>query len=199
MQTLDVVNAQLATMGEHALASLDETHRFLPDCLRILDTTNRNVQARGWYFNRETLTLTPSPVDGGLYLSNDILNIRSVAPRDRYQERLSLRAGRVYDGNNATFVFTQNKEVTAIRLIPFEDLDETAASFISATAVARFQQDYDGDSTKTRSLSQDAETARIPLMAEELRQAGSNILHSNHRLQSLKTLTNGARSYYLGR
>lgn len=196
MQTLDVVNAQLATMGEHALASLDETHRFLPDCLRILDTISRSVQTRGWYFNRETVTVDPSPVDGGLYLSNDILNVRAIKLSDRYNERLSLRAGRVYDGNNATFVFTRAKTFTVIRLIPFEDLDETAAAYIGAAAVHRFQQDYDGDSTKTRSLAQDAETLRVALMSEEIRQAGSNILHNNVGLQSLKAMVRSARSFY---
>jgi tail tube protein len=188
MQTLDVINLMLGTMGELPLNSLEDSHALLPAMQGALDDANRRIQADGWWFNMEDVTLTPNPVDSALYLPNDCLSVRT----DKYN--LVKRGNRVYNLTGGTYVFTQSQlKVELIREVAFEDLPEIAASYIAAVAILKFQTDYDGDTAKGRQLANEVQTTHIAINVAHTRSRKSNLLLTNYRLQNLKQITRGAR------
>lgn len=187
MQTLSVVNLMLDTMGELPLNSLTDTHAMLATALEKLDETNRAVQAKGWWFNLETVTLTPSNIDQGIYLPNDCLEIRT--PSRNYVQR----GDRVYNLDGGSFEFDADMTIDLIRLVEFEDLPEVAATYISRMAVHAFQTSYDGDTAKTRTLEAAITLALVDINSAHTRNRRSNFINSNERLARLKYVTQGAR------
>jgi len=179
MQTLTVVNRCLATLGEKALASLEEPHPFKGDALSCLSNKNKAIQARGWWFNQETLTLNPM-VNGRIALAGDFINVRT------YDPNIVERNHYLYDSLNGTDIFTNSVKVQVIRLIPFDALPELAASYISAAAVLAFQVDFDGDSTRFQQLTKEESEARIMVTKDDIRNKQVNMIASNPRLVMLQ-------------
>jgi hypothetical protein len=193
MQTLDVVNEMLGTQGFRPLNALTEPHAFRGAAQSTLTRVNRAVQARGWWFNREPLTLQPSEIDSAIYLPGDAISVRHALAT--YVQR----GGRLYNTETGNYTFESSVDLLIIRLVPFEELPELAAAHISATAVLEYQTKYDGDTAKGRQLQ-----ARIndgaghgtlcDLQSEETRSSRVNLLTSNRRLQRLKQITRAART-----
>jgi hypothetical protein len=181
MLQLTVVNDMLGTMGEAPLNAIDDPHPYRSACISILGTVNREFQARGWWFNREALTLSPGALDGGIYLPGDAISVRT---EDRnYVQRYR----RLYNLDGGTYVFDKDQDVTVIRLVPFEHTPELYAAYAAAEATMRFQKRYDGDSDKTRTLKEERNNAQIAAMAEETRQVKANLIESNVRLSYIKS------------
>lgn len=188
MKQLDVINLMLGTMGEKPLNSLQDSHALLSAALGKLDEKSRSIQARGWWFNQEEITLTPSSLDSGIYLPNDALSVQSPS------YSVVKRGNRLYNLKGGSFVFTAPVAVQLKRQVAFEDLDDVAASYISAAAILQFQIDYDGDTIKARMLREDMLEARTTFMAEHTRQRKVNFIDSSYRLQRLKSFTRNVRA-----
>lgn len=190
--TLDVVNECLGTMGEAPLNTLAEPHEFRGSALKKLSEANSRLQARGWWFNRETLTVTPAPTTGHVVLGNDILKWQSGARSPEFLRRsqpkpwLVQRGRRLYDTRTGTFEITETTEGEITREIPFEDLPQVMQQYVKAEAVLRFQSTYDADNSKRQELLGEWQISRADAAAEDIRQSGVNLLNSNPRLQRIK-------------
>lgn len=197
MERLDVVNEMLGTMGESPLNSLTDPHTFLGAALQMLNKNDATIQARGWWFNTEDLTLPPSTIDSAIYLPGDTISvnvyrINGVATRNVVQ-----RGDRLYNTTGGTYVFTEPVRVSLKRRVDFEEIPETAAQYIASKAVLQFQSLYDGDTAKSRELA-----SRISgpdgtfqaIQREHTRESQANLLQSNTRLQRLKSITRGVRA-----
>jgi hypothetical protein len=187
MQLLTVINNCLGTMGEAPLNAVDDSHPFRAAAVSILNTVDREFQARGWWFNREVLTIAPSGLDQGIYLPGDAISVRTS------DANLVQRYRRLYNKSTGSYVFDADVEVTIIRLVPFEHTPELYAAYAAAEAVQRFQKRYDGDSTKTRQLADELREARIQAQAEETRQAKANLIDANVRLSYIKSRVRDVR------
>lgn len=193
---LDVVNDCLAIMGETPLNTLLETHAFKGAALSLLDAKNASMQSRGgqgWWFNTEQVKLTPNPQDSRIYLPGDTASVVVLCQRPQLTQR-----GRVlYDLTNGTDIFPAGTVYPAklIRLIDFESVPSSVAEFIRATVVLRFQNDYDGDQTKTRNLSADLDRLRADAMSEHMRNRKVNLLDNSPGLARIRNIVRqgGAR------
>lgn len=181
MYQLDVVNEMLGTMGEAPLATLTAPHSLRGACVRTLTNVNRRIQARGWWFNRETLKITPSVDDGTCYLPNDVLSVRT-----DHGTRYSQRGVRLYDNEAGDYVRSETT-VELVRLVPFDELPDLVRAYIGGEAILQFQRNYDGDSTKTRQIAAETEEAKGWCNGEETRQVKANRIASNPRLMYIKT------------
>ena len=189
MQTLTVVNRMLATLGEAPLNALTDPHTFRGACIERLTNRSTVVQSKGWWFNRELLTIAPNIGDGKLYLPGDVTNVIVPGRLDIVQR------GRVlYDTVNGTNVFTESVDAQITRELLFEDLPEIVAEYIAAYATLNFQTDFDGDSNKMQKLERIYQDATIAFNAEATRQIRYNVIEDNTRLMRLK-----ARIYRLRR
>jgi hypothetical protein len=182
MRILDVVNEMLGTMGETPLNSLLQPHPFLAAAKKALEDKNREIQARGWWYNTEAMVGRPSPEDSHIYLSSDILEVRAPS------RNVVQRGDRLYDLDTADTVFTADIDLSVVRLIPFEQLPELAAQFIAAEAVKAFQKNYDGDRAKTEELRGEAREARAEARAQHIRSVRANFFDSNYTLSRLRRL-----------
>lgn len=189
MQTIDVINDMLGTMGERPLVSLNDTHALLSAGLAKLAKQSEEVQAKGWWFNMELLTLTPSPTDSAIYLPNDCLGIRTD------DTSLVKRGNRIYNLTGGTYVYTGSSlDLMLIRSVPFEDLPSSAAAYVAARAVQDFQLDYDGDTAKARDLQGEVARCRVEINTEHTRARHTNLVENNVSLQRLKSFTRRART-----
>jgi hypothetical protein len=187
-------------MGEVPLNSITDPHAMRGAALSTLDRWSRKIQAKGWWFNREPRTLSPSPADSNIYLSNDIIEVRVYPNRQTglKTRNVVMRTNRLYDLDEGVYTFDDDVEVELIRLIPFENLPDSASSHIAAMAVHAFQTQYDGDSTKTRELKDRIENPKtgtlVTINSVETRQRQVNMIDSNSKLQRIKTIVRRARS-----
>ena len=180
MLKLAVLNECIALMGQAPLTSITDNHPLRAAALATLDAKNKNTQQPGYWFNTETITLTPD-LTGKVILPGDC--IRVLAPIG-----VSKRGPILYDNGNSTDLFTAPVELLVVRLLDFEILEETVAEYVCAQTVAWFQLQYDGDSNKQTQCLRRAETARINLNSEQTRQSRENRINSNPTLSYLRSI-----------
>lgn len=170
---LDVVNECLASLGEVPLNSLDDEHSFVPAARRHLRLANGREQAKGWWFNRETVILTPDPQSNFIYVPEDTI---SVDPSSQWTH-LVQRGRRLYDPLGAGYAIGKQVSVSLIRLIPFEELPPPAAAYISLCAQRDFQKAFDADRMKVEQIYKERQEAWVTLRAEDIRNVGANLLY----------------------
>lgn len=183
MLTLDVVNDMLGTMGEAPLSSLQEAHAFRGTCLNVLASTSRRIQARGWWFNMDEVVLQPM-LNQRIALPNDVMSVRT----NNYA--YVKRGEYLYDVSTSDYLFTADVPSLLIRNVPFDQLPETAAAYIGAEAVERFQKRYDGDPIKNRDLVNETRMARAECNIEHTRNRKANLILSNDNLMRIKSASN---------
>lgn len=173
MNKLDVINSMLASMGQAAVNSLDETNPFLDTGLKRLDLCLKRILARGFWFNVESRTLVPDAY-GYIQTPSDLLELRNPQGAVNHVRR----GTKIYDRKRQSYLFEGPITVTMVYALDFDDLPILAADFIGAVAVLEFQTDYDADETKTRRLERRKQEAWVSFNAEDIRQkaviVGSN-------------------------
>ena len=190
---LDVINECLASQGETPLNSLDDEHPYVSSARRMLRVANGREQAKGWWFNRETLTLTPDPQSNFIYIPEDTI---SVDPTSQWTH-LVQRGRRLYDPQGAGYAIGKQVSVTLLRLIPFEELPLPAAAYISLCAQRDFQKAFDADRMKVEQIYRELQEALMTLRAEDIRNAGVNLLYKPSTLARMNAL--GGRPMHLQR
>lgn len=168
---LDVVNEQLATMGEAPITSLNIPHPYVAAGIRELRKANKSVCADGWWFSTERATLTPgvSPTYTVTFPAGT-LSVRGLEGQP-----VSKRGSTLYDhAENETI--TVATEVELIKEIPFRDLPVFANLYVGALAVLAFQKEFDRDPDRTRDLAATANMRYVQMNAEHIRIMQTNIL-----------------------
>ena len=197
--TLDVVNDCLATMGEAPLNALTEPHSYKGAALKQLAKANERIQAPGWWFNIEVMTVIPAPTTGQVQLAGDVVKwssgVRSADTLVRSQAKpwLVKRGSRLYDTRTHSYVITEEATGEVVRLIPFEDLPSVINSYVAAEAALKFQSVYDADNSRRAELQEAWRMARLEANSENIRQLGVNMINNNVRLQRIKSVTRRLR------
>jgi len=169
---LDIVNDCLATLGEAPLNSLNEDHPLVAAGLKLLREATARVQAQGWWFNREVVTLQPDAGTGHIALPADFL---SVDPSDRGQ-RYTERGRRLYDLERQSVLFDHPVNVAIIRLVRFRDLPWSAQDLVRAATVIRFVESYDADPQRIEQVRIDYVEAFRACNTEHTRFTQPNLL-----------------------
>lgn len=178
---LEAVNAMLHSIGESPVVTIDSDTDPLPVdvdiALRVLLSTNREVQVPGWAFNTEKEYPMARDSDGFLPLPSNAL---SVDPDGYFRDRDGvMRGNRLYDRKKHTFVWDKNITATIKFLLDFEDLPEAARNYIAVRATRKFQAGSVGSATLNNFTEADETMARA-LMAHEEADAGDfNVVRDN--------------------
>jgi len=197
--TLDVVNSCLATLGEKPLNTLAEPHTFRAPAQTALRDANKRIQAPGWWFNIEAMTMTPAPLTGQMQLPGDCIKwqsgVRSSDTLIRSQAKpwIVQRGTRLYDTRTHSYVMTEDVTGEIVRLVAFDELPPVMSDYIAAEAVLKFQSNFDADNSRRQELTQAWTIARMEAKAENIRQLGVNLLNNNVRLQRIKSVTRRLR------
>ena len=164
---LDVVNAQLASMGEAPLTSLAIPHPYVAAGLNALRKASRQTQAVGWWFNVGEYDLVPDPE--AEYVITGQLPCGVLAIRAPYGMALSLRGEKLYDHIEQA---TRTRAVYGVRVtyeLPFEELPPTAQQYVCDKAVLDFQKAYDASDSRTRLCQQDVAASYVIMNQEHIR------------------------------
>lgn len=174
---LDAVNEMLAALGESPVTTLSGT---LPQDVtiarQILDRTSREVQARGFWFNRETgVELTPDG-SSNLLLADAIIKVDS--PYKDVVERSVGGVRMLYDRGTNLYTFTAPLKVDLVRLFDFAAIPESARRYITVVAARRFQNRFLGDRDAAAYTKDDELEAKAELLSDECENDDANMLQT---------------------
>lgn len=168
---LDVVNKCLATIGEVPLNSLDTDHPYAGAAARLIPECNARIQARGWWFNKETIQAHPDAQSKEIVLPADFLGVDTETAQLKYV----VRGRRLYDLVNRTYQFEEPVWVDIIRLIKFDELPYTVADLVRADVVVQFVESYDADQLRVQQVRADFQRAERICNTEHARNANVNM------------------------
>lgn len=164
MELLTAVNLVMPKLGERAVTSLTTKHPTLALLLPIIEQTLRTSLQRGWWFNEFEYTAYPSP-EGEIDIGAEAL---SFVPD--YDGVAVVRGQRLYNPQTLSYVFTEPVTGKVIQYVQFDELPESAASYVFNSALI---EAYATDVGVTQELSvwqTNAARAWNDLLAEHLRQ-----------------------------
>jgi hypothetical protein len=190
---LDVVNEMLGALGEIGLNSLVNAPPLATKGQAILRRINAREQAKGWWFNREVMTITPD-ANGYVTVPDDVLEADPTDPSLPYIKRGEY----MYDPSEGAAddprVFTLDLVLNVVRLVAFDDLPVVAQDFVSLSAQKDFVTDMDGDQVKMAAIQQDRREAWAVLNAEHTRQVDANLFRTPSIAATLMNIRGSRRS-----
>jgi hypothetical protein len=164
---LEAVNEMLKAIGETPINSLD-TIGFTDAAIAYstLQSKTREVQTRGWYFNRDTDFYFTPAADGRVVLPSNVLSVR---PSRSEERRIVPRGGALRNATDGTDIFdTDNGPVVeVVWMFAFETLPEAARRYITVKAATKFQADVMGSDVSYKFTKDDEELAFDALAFEE--------------------------------
>lgn len=172
LSELDVINDMLATLGESPLNAIEDDHPMVAAGVRFLKVASWREQAKGWWFNKEVVTLSPDN-DGFILTPADAISVDPLKPDKLFVQR----GRRLYNVEESSYKFDKEVKCNIIRSIPFEDLPPSAAAYIAQCAVLEFQTSYDADEQKTRRIERHVREALAALNTEHIRNQQVNLLY----------------------
>ena len=172
MTELDAVNEMLASIGEAPVNSIGTGLSESRLAQLQLERTSREVQRKGWFFNREyNYKLIPNN-KGEIQLPRNTLKL------DSGTQRFQARGRRLYDTLRNTYQFKDHVHVDLIKGLSWGDLPTSAQIFIVAKASRVFQNDFLGSESLSQFHLRDEQVALAELEAEEL-EAGNYSIFNN--------------------
>lgn len=195
LSELDAVNFIRGSIGASPVSTLTTDNPDVIAAKNRLDNTTTEVQARGWWFNREVALTLAADGNGEIVIPGTTI---SAIPEDPFTY-LTTRGSRVYDPINHTFNIGESVNFTVVERLAYEDLPYVAANHIQYVAARKFQADFDGDPARVQDLRSDAEVARIDLNREETKARPKNALLSAGSLRMFRRVSPQTRFTRTGR
>lgn len=124
MELLDAVNLVMPKLGERPVTSLERKHPTLAVLLPIFDSNRKRTLVRGWWFNEYAYTAYPNnqqEIDIGI----DCLSFVPEKPGEA-----AVRGQRLYNPETRNFKFTQPVKGRVLTDVPFNELPESAATYV---------------------------------------------------------------------
>ena len=178
---LSAVNDMIGLLGELPVADLEDAGPLGDAALRLLRHTAATLQAKGCYFNEETLTLTPDTETARIVLQGDCITVDAT----NKTAQVTQRGAYLYDLKNNTYDFSGSVQVDYVRFIPFADLPRVAAYYFASAAALGFCSLYDADRLKVEMAQAMYESAKRQFNAEDLRQRDTNFLRRPGHVQRM--------------
>lgn len=180
LSELDAVNEIISVIGESPINTLENMQNVdAIQALRILRTTSRQEQARGWSFNIiPEHILTPEMNTGYIFWQDNYLSLKGSGG-----EKLIRNGDYIKDLSSGNLTFKNPITCEAILLVPFEQLPEPMRSYIVTKAAFRFQSRYFGDDSLTRITTQEIQEAWMHMQEYEMENNDFNILNNTYVTQ----------------
>jgi hypothetical protein len=159
MTKLDAINAMLESVWEAPISTLDVSGvASVAMAKRVLDKTLINILARGWAFNTEDeLTLTPD-TSQNINLGVNVIECDTTGVDKDID--VVMRGLRLYNRADHTFAFAAPIKVRQILLLDFEDLPQSARTYIALQAARVFRDKWNQNDTSSGISPEEAEALR---------------------------------------
>lgn len=160
---LDAVNDILTSSQLSPVESLNSGDIDAETAENILAEVGTETLTIGWYWNTETMELSPDN-DGNINLPNSCLKI------DASDSSLEVvqRGNRLYNLTDHTYVFSKPIELTMVLALDFEELPETCRRYISKKAALIFQEKTVGDPSIIQLIHRESLEAWAKMLKEDL-------------------------------
>lgn len=173
---LAAINSILSAAGEASVSALGTTDSTQAEL--ILDEVNREVQSKGWFFNKR-FNVSYTPVSSQITMPTNVISIDT----QRNDILLTIRDGKLF--NLQTGVdndFSGTVKLDIVELLPFTDCPEVARNYMQKMASVYYLQRIAGDERMTRFAIGAAQTAQALLMREEIRVQSTTIYGRRDRI-----------------
>ncbi len=138
-----------------------------------IHNTSREVQSRGWWFNKETDFPITADVNGYLPVAASVLNIDFVDE----SRNLVQRGARMYDMDNHTFAFPAGTYKFELCLfLPWSDIPQVARNYVAVRSARIFQSQAIGSEILYRYDAQLESEVYAEFHRAHLRNTDSNSL-----------------------
>ena len=135
---LESVNTMLTAIGEIPVSSITSaTTNDVSIAISILESTSREVQSRGWFFNTDlNYSLVPNNNNEIELPANTLrVELEGSSRSKNYVERNR----KLYDRYKNTFTISDSVKVTIVFYLEFENIPEVARQYITIRAARIFQ------------------------------------------------------------
>jgi hypothetical protein len=148
--------------------------------LSVLEEYAKELQLEGYEFNTdEQLELVPN-VDNEIVV-NDFIRVTAYSQWERY----TLRGNRVYDLTKRTYKFDKPIKVTAVYLVPFEDLPLTLQRYVAIRSARVFANRVIGAGEQNNYNQEDEVRARIAWLNTVSEDMDLNVLSNQNHVSGL--------------
>lgn len=165
---LEAVNTILSTIGESPLNTLSGS---LPVdgtiAKNVLSEVSREVQSQGWHFNTHYKVTLSRDTDNKIPLATNIVRIE-IDPRQYSKVSYDIvqRNNFLYNlAKNEDTFDTNFKNVTAVYLLPFDEIPEQAKRYITIRSARIFHDRTLGANTLHK-FSQEDETKALSILKQ---------------------------------
>lgn len=160
---IEAVNAMIRTIGMSPATSLDVDDVDVQQAVDTLRDTSRQVQSVGWDFNtEEDYSLSPNSA-GEIVIPPNVTTVK--VPRWQYDA--VVRGNRLYNRKTHSFTWDREVRATVTMLFDYEELPQSARSYIAVRAARVFADNAEGLADAHTFSQQDELTALIALQNYE--------------------------------
>ena len=167
---LQAVNTMLTVLGQQPVNTI--TGAVPPDvavALSVLQEVEREILVGAWYFNTErNVEFTPD-VSGYVAIPTDVVDV------DSETMNVVVKAGRLYNVDDRTDVFTGLQKLTTQYYRDFTEVPEAARQYIMTRAARKLFERMNGQAAQVVSLQRDELMAKAALMQQEAESADHTI------------------------
>lgn len=169
---LEAVNIMLLNIGETPVNQLDgQNVGDVAAARSVLAEVNRQVQAQGWHFNRETNVPFAVNMDGKVPIPS---NVARFDVENSYKDVIQ-RGGFAYSKTDRSYIFDATLKATVVFFLPFDELPESARYYITLRAARKFAARTVASDTTNRLSERDELEARAEFLDENEENADQTI------------------------
>jgi hypothetical protein len=176
---LEAINEILVNAGQRVINSLTSTPA-VDKAVAILDSTNRQVQSKGWDFNTDTQLELQPDASNNIIVPQDTMTVDTVGTSKHIGVTLRdnvLRKTNRYDGADPE-VFTTPVFVDLVHYLDFITIPQVARYYITIKAARRFADSYLASGTVHNFTAQEEAEALMDLKEAEGAEGDYNMLNS---------------------
>ena len=176
LSKLQAVNLMLSNIGESPVSTLvgADGDVFVATAIVILDETTRSVLNDRWEFNFDEDYLLSPDVSGNILITDDMLAVDTSARSSRV--KVAVRAGKLYNKTDQTFVFSDSLYCDITWEFAFEDCPQYVRQYIATRAARVFARRMLGDTTGAQLTVDDERNARANAKRAEIKNADRNMM-----------------------
>lgn len=168
---LSAINEALSAIGMNRVAALDSQYPAFIKALAVYERVSQEIQEKGWWFNRSTVTLNPNTEGQILVPAKSVVVIPECS-------RYVLRGRYLWDAEERTANIGVPVSAIIIELLEFDDLPPSAAAYVTKRTVYEHFLDEEGAEPKLTRYERAAMNAWAGLKQDELKHAKPNFLEA---------------------
>lgn len=178
LSQLSAVNSMLRSIGQGTINTLETSESVdAENAKAVIHDTAREVQERGWWFNKEAdYPLLPDNA-GSVHLPQGVLQFSP----GRAWRGVVERGGRLYDTLRHTYTFPLGEPIrgTVVWFLPFDELPQAARTYVARKAGREFQIGAVGSDLLYRFTKEMEDEALAALTRAHLRAEQPNAITDN--------------------